>query len=895
MDRLRLVFLFVLGVLVVGCGASTPDDDASTRATLTGDSPLVETFQKAEDETGVPAEVLATVAFVQTRFSMNRYSTEELGHAPRELGLMAIGTGGKVDVDSAAKLAGLPSSVVATDPSANVRAAALWLAAEAKRQGLMPLSAEGWRPVVEAYGGEELGLEVLRRLRLGFEAQDDDGLGIELQVDGPEDVLGQVAQSLGYPGAKWNPAYSGNYTNANRGASQINYIVIHTTQGSYAGTVSWFKNPAAKVSSHYVVRSSDGEITQMVDDRDIAWHDACFNSNSIGIEHEGYVQDPGKWYTEAMYQASAKLTAWLCDKYGIPKDRKHIMGHGEAPDCSDHTDPGSGWNWNHYMDLVKNGACKPSTEVCNGKDDDCDGSVDEGDVCLIEQVIVPQMGTLNGSPSSDLDGDGKADVCARASKGLLCSTSGSGFKGTLLGPELTNASGWDKPQYFGTLRMGDVNGDGKADVCARAAAGVSCWLSDGNGFPDKIAGPKWSNADGWDDIKYWSTLRLADVNGDGKADLCARSATDFRCHLSKGDGFGAAITGPALSDAKGWGHDRYYGTIRMGDVNGDGKADVCARGSGGVSCWLSDGAGFPDKIDGPTLTDANSWDGVQYWSTLRMADVNGDGKADLCARAAAGLRCWLSDGTSVTDKIDGPELSNAKGWNKPEYYSTLRFGDLNRDGKADVCARAAAGLRCWLSDGKGFPEQVTSDELSDKKGWNKPEYYSTLRLADDSGDGRADVCGRGIAGVFCWEFDGKAFSPPVTGPAWKDESGWNKIMYYSTLQAAGGCVASEEVCNQADDDCDGEVDEDDVCGGWNDGGVVGAAGAGGGAGAGGSPSGATPPALAPDESGCGCRTPRSPVGGGLPLFLALALGGSLWLRRRSAGANQPQDDEPYQA
>ena len=33
----------------------------------------------------------------------------------------------------------------------------------------------------------------------------------------------------------------------------------------------------------------------------------------------------------------------------------------------------------------------------------------------------------------------------------------------------------------------------------------------------------------------------------------------------------------------------------------------------------------------------------------------------------------------------------------------------------------------------------------------------------------------------------------------------------------------------------------------------------------------------------------------LPLFLALALGGSLWLRRRSAGANQPQDDEPYQA
>src|SRR4029078_1230864 len=92
---------------------------------------------------------------------------------------------------------------------------------------------------------------------------------------GNETGIGKASLAL-YAGALWSPAYSGNYQVASRGAAQINNIVIHTTQGSYSGTISWFKNAAANVSAHYVVRSSDGQITQMVDDKNIAWHDACF-------------------------------------------------------------------------------------------------------------------------------------------------------------------------------------------------------------------------------------------------------------------------------------------------------------------------------------------------------------------------------------------------------------------------------------------------------------------------------------------------------------------------------------------------------------------------------------------------------------------------------------------
>ncbi|NEE28364.1 N-acetylmuramoyl-L-alanine amidase, partial [Streptomyces sp. SID7982] len=74
------------------------------------------------------------------------------------------------------------------------------------------------------------------------------------------------------------------------------------------------------------------------------------NSSSVGIEHEGYVDDPA-WYTEAMYRSSAALTKHLAARYAIPKDRSHIIGHSEAPGAT-HTDPGPNWDWNHYMQLI---------------------------------------------------------------------------------------------------------------------------------------------------------------------------------------------------------------------------------------------------------------------------------------------------------------------------------------------------------------------------------------------------------------------------------------------------------------------------------------------------------------------------------------------------------------
>jgi hypothetical protein len=150
----------------------------------------------------------------------------------------------------------------------------------------------------------------------------------------------------------------------------VDYIVIHDTEGSYQGIPAMIRNPRY-VSWHYTIRSRDGHVAQHVKTNDIAWHAGNWdvNTRSIGIEHEGYLAKGGTWYTEAMYRASAKLVRHLAGEHDIPLDRAHILGHDNVPGTTPktvagmHQDPGPYWDWAHYFELLK----KPLRGVKDGK------------------------------------------------------------------------------------------------------------------------------------------------------------------------------------------------------------------------------------------------------------------------------------------------------------------------------------------------------------------------------------------------------------------------------------------------------------------------------------------------------------------------------------------------
>ncbi|MGX8908489.1 N-acetylmuramoyl-L-alanine amidase [Streptomyces netropsis] len=164
---------------------------------------------------------------------------------------------------------------------------------------------------------------------------------------------------LDHDGAEWVAASSANWRWADRPADYtVDRVVIHVVQGSYGDALRVFRNPLHEAAAHYVVRK-DGHIAQTVRELDVAFHagNRRFNERSIGIEHEGYVDRPGD-FTDAMYRASAALTAGICARYGFPADRDHIVAHSQVPG-TDHTDPGPHWDWDRYLKLVR-AADRPS-------------------------------------------------------------------------------------------------------------------------------------------------------------------------------------------------------------------------------------------------------------------------------------------------------------------------------------------------------------------------------------------------------------------------------------------------------------------------------------------------------------------------------------------------------
>ncbi|NUN08601.1 MAG: N-acetylmuramoyl-L-alanine amidase [Ignavibacteriaceae bacterium] len=344
-------------------------------------------FEEAAIRFGVPSEILKGVAFTESRFKHN-VSIE--GHScinmPQSHGIMGLRDdhwfGNSLTV--ASSMLNISKERVATDIVFNINGAAAYLAHLAERHQADFYNLNSWKSVLENYSGipqgdlrEFYSFDVLKILHDGI---DDEGLSIQpnrnidLSVFGenvnPENKFKNI-ESEDYGPAVWSP--SPNFTT---GAINHVFSVVHTTQGSFAASVSWLQNPDAQASTHYIIRSSDGYIIQLVREQNRAWHVVCWNPYMLGVEHEGFVDNPA-WYTDAMYLSSAALFRHFSTRYSIPFSRNKIIGHNEWQNsqwvswmssnypsintgCNSHTDPGQYWDWNFYMQLVSQDTTRPS-------------------------------------------------------------------------------------------------------------------------------------------------------------------------------------------------------------------------------------------------------------------------------------------------------------------------------------------------------------------------------------------------------------------------------------------------------------------------------------------------------------------------------------------------------
>ncbi|MDT7788346.1 MAG: hypothetical protein QOF58_6765 [Pseudonocardiales bacterium] len=247
--------------------------------------------------------------------------------------------------------------------------------------------------------------------------------------------------------------------------------------------------------------------------------------------------------------------------------------------------------------------------------------------------------------------NGKADLVRANENGSLTAWQNNG---------VLEGGSWGAPAFAGNagttenlrLKYGDLNGDGKADLLLVGADGVmTAWQN------NAALGGSWSspvtvgNAGGGDATR----VRLADLNGDNKADLVVVNMNgSLTAWQNNGVLEGGSWSAPVTAGNAG---TTDQSQVRFGDLNGDGRADLVTVAPNGVMTgWLNNNA-----LGGSWSAPAGIGNaGAGGTAGVKLADLNADGKADLIRVGAdGGLTAWLNNNAMAGSWASPAGIGNA--------------------------------------------------------------------------------------------------------------------------------------------------------------------------------------------------------------------------------------------
>lgn len=343
---------------------------------------------------------------------------------------------------------------------------------------------------------------------------------------------------------------------------------------------------------------------------------------------------------------------------------------------------------------------------------------------------------------TDLNRDGNMDVVGRDSSGALWAFYGNGAGGWLGQVQLGH--GWGGMSALFT--PGDFNADGVSDIIARTTNG-DLYLYPGNGAGGITFAGKIGN--GWGGMTALTgagdpvagprplSAGVGDVDRDGADDVVALTA-DGGVHLYRGDARGAWRGSRPLLN--GWAtSDRVFS---LGDFTGDGYKDL-GRVTANGDFFLV--AGLPGGNYGDAVKIGNGWQNVSLltggldYDGDRIPDVIGrDSSGSLILYRGNGKGGWANGGTPI-----------GHGWGG--YDTLFNAADFDGDGQADLIARAANGeLILFPTTGRngwGTPRVIGN-------GWGG--FTALFSPGDFDGDGVPDVIARNAKGdLILYRGDGR--------------------------------------------------------------------------------------------------------------------------------------------
>ena len=378
LPRVKLVRLLPIALMVAaGCtGESATASPGAVEAA----------FTSSAARAAVPRALLLAIAVVEEGLEIEPRSDIDVDNDVPAAGPLQLRRGRLDTLQRAAELAGTTEVELRKDPDRALLAGAQVLAEVGARTNARNDDLSSWSEAIEEMSGfadaahrAHYAHRVFTILARGgsFPARQGELLELAPSAVSPaltidlSETIRTLAAPAEYEPAEWIPTSCVRKCKATREGQKIELVIIHTTEANWTASVATLQNDPGK-SVHYII-GTDGRVAQFITEATTGYHggNIDYNERSIGVEHVGYATKP---FTEAEYAVSARLVDHLTEKYAIPRDRAHIIGHDqipngtridrESPPCMNapaecqsnvsygganhHTDPGI-WEWAPYM------------------------------------------------------------------------------------------------------------------------------------------------------------------------------------------------------------------------------------------------------------------------------------------------------------------------------------------------------------------------------------------------------------------------------------------------------------------------------------------------------------------------------------------------------------------
>lgn len=277
---------------------------------------------------------------------------------------------------------------------------------------------------------------------------------------------------------------------------------------------------------------------------------------------------------------------------------------------------------------------------------------------------------------ADVNGDGLSDIIGfgYVSTQVSAANGSGGFFPLTSFNDLAYNHGWLKERHVRT--MANVNNDGRADIVAFGQNKTYVYVYD-------RATTSYLLRNEINDFHYDAGYRvdehvrlLRDVNGDGMDDIVAFANDGVRVALANATGY---------DDATYWIHDygKFYGWRNarhprlMGDINGDGMADIVGFFEDGIWASLSTGYSFtcPETYSGEfSIAEGFTVEDHPRW----LADIDGDGRMEIVANSNSSIQYFNCNSPEPTFRSSAPKpQQDDSAKRNVSVYPTLLEGDLN--------------------------------------------------------------------------------------------------------------------------------------------------------------------------------------------------------------------------